>query len=321
MRNSELLVSIGLPVYNGEAYLETALNSILNQTWTAWELIISDNASTDQTEAICQIYVARDQRIRYYRNDQNVGAVRNFNRVFNLSLGQYFKWFAHDDIIHPSYIERCVAVLDSDPSIVLCSSKIQIIGENDKFKSNDDPSLALHNMDSFQPENRFSDLILIPHYCYDIFGLIRTSTLHTTPLLASHIGSDRNLLAELGLRGRLCHIPEAFFFSRDHSQRSIQAMSLHERGVWFDVDNKERVMLPRWSLYVGYFRSVKRAPLTSLQRRRCYFVLTQWLFRYGKGLLKDLVVSAPALYKQVKKLAKNRLRKASVNQNKTEIMQ
>jgi glycosyltransferase involved in cell wall biosynthesis len=92
-------VSIGLPVFNGEKYLAEALDSILSQTYRDFKLIISDNASTDRTEQICREYAAKDRRIRYYRNEKNIGAPKNFNRVFELSSGKYFRW---DAFTHPS---------------------------------------------------------------------------------------------------------------------------------------------------------------------------------------------------------------------------
>jgi glycosyltransferase involved in cell wall biosynthesis len=115
-------VSIGLPVYNGERFLKDALDSILSQTYRDFELIISDNASSDHTEEICRRYAARDERVRYYRYDNNVGAARNFNRVFQLSRGEYFKWAAHDDICSPGFLQRCVKILDSDTAVVVCFS-------------------------------------------------------------------------------------------------------------------------------------------------------------------------------------------------------
>ena len=112
-------VTIGLPVYNGQNYLVETLESLLAQTYTDFELVISDNASTDRTEAICRQYAAGDARIRYYRNDENIGASANYNRAFELGRGEYFKWAAHDDLLAPTYLERCVEVLDANPDVVL----------------------------------------------------------------------------------------------------------------------------------------------------------------------------------------------------------
>ena len=121
-------VSIGLPVHNGAAFLAEAIESIPAQTFTDFELVISDNASTDRTPEICRSYTAADGRIRYYRQEANIGAARNYNVVFQRSSGKYFKWAAHDDLIRPTYLARCVAALEADPEAVLCHSIVEIAG-------------------------------------------------------------------------------------------------------------------------------------------------------------------------------------------------
>ena len=113
-------ISIGLPVYNGERYLETALDSLLRQTCTDFELIISDNASSDGTEAICRRYAHRDPRVLYHRSERNRGASWNHNHVVEFARAPYFKWAAHDDVCAPEFLERCAGVLDGHPAVILC---------------------------------------------------------------------------------------------------------------------------------------------------------------------------------------------------------
>src|SRR5687768_11197719 len=125
--SAEPRLSIGLPVYNGERYLQGAIESLLSQTFDDFELIICDNASTDRTQSICTAFAARDPRVRYFRNDRNVGAAGNFNLAFRRSRGRYFKWAAHDDLHEPDYLARCVAALDADPSAVLCQTATRVI--------------------------------------------------------------------------------------------------------------------------------------------------------------------------------------------------
>ncbi|CAG1020069.1 Glycosyltransferase GlyG [Patescibacteria group bacterium] len=91
------IISIGMPVYNGEKYIEEALESLLSQTFSNFELIISDNNSTDQTNKICEYYAKKDKRIRYLRQTNNLGAIANFQFVLNQSVGRYFMWAAYDD--------------------------------------------------------------------------------------------------------------------------------------------------------------------------------------------------------------------------------
>src|ERR1700733_3847565 len=128
----ELKVSIGLPVFNGEEYLEQSVASILAQTYTNFELIISDNASSDRTESICRGYAERDARVRYCRQPRNRGVTWNFRQVALLARGEYFLWMAHDDRFAPEYVESCLAFLQKNPGTVLCYSKAIEIDEDGK---------------------------------------------------------------------------------------------------------------------------------------------------------------------------------------------
>ena len=116
-------VSIGMPVYNGAAFLRESLDSLLSQTYEDFELVISDNGSTDGTQNICRAYATEDVRIRYYREEENRGAAWNYNRVFELARGEYFKWAAHDDVHAPTFLERCVEVVDNNPDVLWCFSR------------------------------------------------------------------------------------------------------------------------------------------------------------------------------------------------------
>ena len=286
-------VSIGLPVYNGEKYLEKALDSILNQSYKDFELIISDNASTDGTKRICESYLNKDNRIRYYRSDNNMGAAWNFNRVFQLSSGKYFKWAAHDDVLTSDFLLRCVEVMDKDPSIVLCHSKIQIINEKEEVikdhpHSSDNINKHLTNISCCEPHLRFADLISYAHPCIEIFGLLRPDILSQTPLIAGHIGSDRNLLAELGLHGRFYRVQEYLFFSRMHEDRSIKIMDRISITRWFDAGNRSRMVFPKHRNCYEYFKSVQHTALSFNQRLHCYFHLCKWILTCRKRLITDI---------------------------------
>ena len=130
MPNPGAQVAIGLPVYNGARYLTEAIESILAQTYSDFELIISDNASTDETEAICRHYAVQDQRIRYVRNAENIGGLANFNHTFRLSNHPLFKWTAADDAYHPEYLERSVRLLKAQPEAVFAFTKVQLIDDS-----------------------------------------------------------------------------------------------------------------------------------------------------------------------------------------------
>ena len=286
MSNPKPKVSIGLPVYNGEDFLEEAVDSILAQTYADLELVISDNASTDGTERICQDFAARDSRVRYYRSDENLGASWNFNRVFELANGDYFKWAAHDDRCEPEYLERCVEVLDENPEIVLVfprSRRITLDGQLHPSQR-----YGLHE-DAPTPWERFRFLIWVEHNCVLIFGLIRSNVLKKTPLIGSYLGSDRVLIAELSLHGPFRELQEELFIHRDHEARSMRAFSSDEaRLAWFDPKAARRKSYRYWRMVSEYIKAVGRSPLTPFARRRCYFQMLRWMKRHSKDLAHDL---------------------------------
>src|SRR3954470_1776125 len=120
-------VTVGLPVYNGERYVADAIDSLLAQTFSDFELIVCDNASTDRTEAIVRGFAARDSRVRYCRNVENIGLYPNFNLVRGMARGEFFKWLAHDDICSPTYLQRCVEALEADPAASMAYTRATAI--------------------------------------------------------------------------------------------------------------------------------------------------------------------------------------------------
>jgi len=264
-------ISIGLPVYNGELYIEEAIESIINQTFTDFELIISDNASTDRTSEICNKYAQKDSRIRYYRQSQNHGACRNHNIVFKLARGEYFKWAAHDDCMSTDYLKKCVDVLDHYPDIVLCHTRIRFIHQDEGRVSN---YFEKHkNINDSQMSRRFGEIITT-RYAYLIFGVFRRHVLQQTSLLRNTIGSDRFLLAEMSLRGRFYEIPDYCFYVRDHKDRlsRIPLFYLHSR--WWDTSKKVTTFVfPHWRHLIEYYWCLNRAHVHGKERRKCYIKL------------------------------------------------
>jgi glycosyltransferase involved in cell wall biosynthesis len=281
-------VSIGMPVFNGEKYIKEAIDSLLAQTYQDFELIISDNASTDQTRQICREYATKDNRIHYYRNEKNLGVPRNFNRVFELSKGELFKWAAHDDVHATEYLRKCVSVLDEDPSVILCHSKTGRIDEHGLLEGNYDHR-TLQRVGSWKLSERFGDLISIRNPCWAILGVARASSLRKTPLLGSYIGADRNLLAEIGLMGRIFEIPEHLFFRRDHpgaytrqfceAKFAVNFDNLAQQLAWWSQEDWTN--LPNWKDCIEFFRSVNRVPLGLFERLACYDQIFRWFIEEG----------------------------------------
>lgn len=266
-------VTIGMPVFNGEIYVLQALESIVDQTYTDFELIISDNASTDGTERICRAYAARDPRIRYYRNESNLGAVANFNRVFEFARGEYFKWAAHDDVLAPTYLEKTVAALDADPGAVLCQSLVRIIDEKGKELAIYDSNLR--GTDSPRASDRFAPVILIYHICAEILGLIRADAMRRTALHARYHGGDRALQAELSLLGRFMQIREPLFMQREHAGRGSRATRAADPS-FYEGKQVRRTALFYGLLYRDYLRAVRKHVPYLRERMRCYWHLLRW---------------------------------------------
>jgi len=278
-------VSIGLPVYNGEAFLEAAIDTLLEQTFTDFELIISDNASNDRTESICRERAARDARVRYHRNPVNLGAMGNFNRVVELARGPYFKWAAHDDVHAPRYLEACVAALDGDPSAVLAFARARDIDEEGRPIR--DKAYG-QRLDSPRPSVRFADLVRNDYTLESVFGVMRAEVLRRTPLLGNYADCDRVLMAEIGLAGRIHEVPEYLFIHRHHRGRSVmQYGSRQVRSAWFDPSKAGKPAFPWAREFFGYLAAVRRARIGALERARCYGVMARWVLRNAGGLWED----------------------------------
>jgi len=288
-------ISIGLPVYNGANYLRTALDSILQQDFTDFELIISDNASTDETALICQEYVNKDKRIRYFRKESNIGAAGNFNRVFTLARSRYFKWATHDDIHLPGFLRLCVDILDkAPPSVVLVSPRAEIINEDGKHIKED---WHIENLDTRRPRayQRVADVLNNVDWATSQFGLIRSDALRKTQLIGRFEASDYVLLLELAVLGEIWEIPEVLFQRRYHSGISTIANKTQvDLLQWFDPSQKNKRLIfprmeaafkPRIKLGLEYVRSIMRMRLTPKERVFCLgTALSIWSLKETKRL-------------------------------------
>jgi glycosyltransferase involved in cell wall biosynthesis len=132
------MISIGLPVYNGEQFLLEKFDSLLSQTFQNFEIIVSDNASTDATKSICESYLKKDFRIKYFKQEQNFGAIANYNFVLEKANGEYFVWTAVDDIMEPNFLEKLIQKLQQNEQAIACMSNIKFHGitENNFKKIN-----------------------------------------------------------------------------------------------------------------------------------------------------------------------------------------
>lgn len=267
-------LSIGLPVYNGERYLAQAIESLLAQTFTDFTLVISDNGSTDATEAICRSYAARDPRVRYHRSDVNRGAAWNFNRVVALTDSPYFKWAAYDDLCAPDCVRRCIEVLDRNPRAILAYTHSYIIDDDGVVTATyRDPADAT----SPHAHERFLAVVRNSGYCNLLFGVVRRDVLAQTQLHGPYPASDNVLVAELALRGELHDVPEPLFYWRDHRHKPQRVFPTDaELAVFYDPRNAGTVRMRHWTLLRNYIRTVARVPLPMGEKLRCAVTVCKW---------------------------------------------
>jgi glycosyltransferase involved in cell wall biosynthesis len=302
--NSAPLLSIGLFVYNGERFIRKAVESLLNQTFKDFELIISDNASTDRTDEICREYADRDPRIRYYRNERNMGAGWNVRRVYFLATGKYFKWAACDDVCEPDFLRKCIEALERDPGVVVAYSKTRVVDENGKFVEDYDWPMAT---DSPRALKRFRDLLLNDHMCYQIFGVMRRDALQQIPPQGSYVNSDGVLLAQMGLVGRYYEVPEYLFVSTRHSGQSSQTPPIrlkkrrfrltNRHGTlpcpeWWDPNQTKTISFPEWRQLREYFMSIWQAKMPLPDRVGGFLLLGPWIVKHFRRMMKDVLIAA-----------------------------
>lgn len=294
-------VSVGMPVYNAEQFIEESLESILGQTFEDFELIISDNASTDRTEEICRSHATKDERIFYVRSRENYGVIQNFNQVLRISSGEYFKWAASDDICGLDYLRRAVDVLDADPSVVLVWAKTEGIDEEGNHI---DLPAELSDLNSplsvYSPDPVVRFRRLMRHMWWvdgPFYGLIRAQALETR-LHPIHMSGDQILLAELSLLGRFYEIPDVTFSSRVHAGKTSRASTLRARALVVDPPLRSRRSLGWWRLVSGYpqriamyLSIISRAAITPDQKLQCYAevarTLAWWMRLRVSGILPD----------------------------------
>ncbi|MDX2253603.1 MAG: glycosyltransferase [Nitrospira sp.] len=278
-------VSVGLPVYNGERFLEEAIESSLAQTFPDFELIISDNGSTDRTRDICLRYAERDARVRFLPSDANHGASWNYCRVLDAARGQYFRWAPADDKFHPESLHACVEVLDMHADVVLCYPQTMLIGEHGEVLERYNDDLDFRSSDVTE---RFREAIRRNRLVSAIYGLIRTAALRKTGGLGGFPGADVTLLAELTLHGRFWEIPRPLFYRRLHGAASTRLTTMEAVQEWFDPTKKDKLFLYLWTHVFKHAAGIRRAPLGLSEKLRLLGVLTRWVIGVREHLLSEI---------------------------------
>lgn len=275
--SKEPKITIHIPVYNGENYLEIEIDSLLQQTYTDFELLITDNCSTDSTGEICQRYATQDPRVRYHLNAENIGSNANFDLGVELARGEYFKWASHDDFHDLDFLQACVDVLDADPNAVLVQSLVQIVDSNGKNIAIYDSHLR--GSDSNDPVERFKPLTHIRHVCTEVFGLFRMDALKKTKLMSENYHAcDRAMLAEIALLGKIVQIEKPLFFNREHAGRYVRRVRPSERSSYHLHAPTMKTEIDQLLLYQDYKQAIESHLSNPEDRKRARKVLFNWWF-------------------------------------------
>ena len=268
-KKSNPLVSIGLPVYNGEKTIAQAIDNLLKQDYSNLEIIISNNGSTDRTAEICGEVIKKDSRLKYFHSDENRGSYWNFNRVFYLSSGKYFMWAAHDDMRESSFVSVCVKKLEQFPEAALCHPFTEMFVENREKR------LCVTNLNSFEG---VTDLVkryqqTLKHFpAVAIYGIYRSSTVKKTHMLEHLIASDLSFVQELSIYGSFIQVPEKLFTYINREKWN----TVHDDYKNFSgKDRKPWWYFPFIVLFCNHWSRVIRAELPLMIKLRLWYILTE----------------------------------------------
>jgi glycosyltransferase involved in cell wall biosynthesis len=279
-------LTVGLPVYNGDRHLREAIDSILGQSFGDFSLLVADNASTDGTQDIARSYAALDSRVRYHRNEVNLGLAANFNLVFRMSDTSYFRWATSDDVILPDFLKRCVECLEQERDVVLAYTRTRFIDADGKALDRQDRGLDLPSAD---PAERFRQILDAGSWVNAILGVIRSDALQKSELLPSYSSGDFGLLGELCLLGKFREIPECLFLRRLHDRSSSQ----HVQQVgWMELYWKGRAgpfTPPLWNRCRHHFKTIVRSELPVLTKLSLAGHLLRTMSRRRDRLRREII--------------------------------
>lgn len=277
-------VTIGMPVYNGARFLRAALDSLLGQTFADFHLVISDNASSDGTEAICREYAARDARIRYVRQSANLGAVANWNFVARQATGTFFKWASANDVCAPGMLAAYVDVLRREPQVVLCYGRTMLVDENDAHLGvyDHDPSILDRTAD-----RRFTRAITELRMNNAQAGLIRTSALQRTRLEPAYPAGDMVLMAELALLGGYRLLPDVLLYRRMSADTFAARLSSAQLAE-FIAPSRSPQRMPVWRRLLGYASAALRSPVSLSEKSAALAFVLRYAVWIRAGLWQEL---------------------------------
>jgi glycosyltransferase involved in cell wall biosynthesis len=280
------MVSIGMPVFNAEATLGPTIDALLSQSLGDFELIISDNASTDATSTIVADYAQRDSRIVSLRQARNIGANGNYSAVFRAARGRYFKWASSNDWCAPTFLERCVAHLEANQDVAVVLPRTRL------FES--DPAIFIEYKQDLHcrqddPVDRFVWVGKALALNNVLNGVVRADVLRRTRLIEHYPGADDVLIAHLALLGRIEVLDEPLFYRRMDRSTATRLMSAEAVHRHHYPSRTWRSLFPSWRLTGGQVRVVLGAGLSPRQTLRALGWVARTAYWRRSDLRRDLV--------------------------------
>src|SRR6266545_1305526 len=265
----DALASICLPVRNGASTLEPVIRSVLAQDHGNIELVISDNASTDDTEELCRELARSDPRIVYHRQAEDIGLLDNFIAAMRRARGTFIRWIGDDDWLAPTYVSRCLAEFAAESRLILVTTQLGFVGADGAIRTADYRETVLSSDD---PVERFTEMLRLlndSHLLLDpLYGVMRRSVIARIPR-RNMLREDQVLAARMALAGPWGHVCEV----------------LGRRG-WQDASRRQtarRLGVPAWHASAAtalqcreLMRAVRAADLDPAQRRRASAAVVRW---------------------------------------------
>jgi len=280
------LVSVGLPVFNGEAFLSEAVTSLLCQSLTDFELIISDNASTDRTEEICREAARQDDRIRYIRQSRNFGAPENWNFVAREARGHFFKWASDSDVCSPRFLEACVGPLIDDERLVLCLGGTRYIDE-----AGGPVDIGVRDLETLEqrPSARFRRVCTDLAMNNEQYGVIRTDALLKTRLDRPYPHGDLVLMAELAMLGGFKLLPEVLLTRRIAPGHWARLMSSEQLDGMFWPEGRPTARVVLLRRHFDYLRTALTAPVAWPERLKAAAFALRFAYWKKRDIAEDIV--------------------------------
>jgi glycosyltransferase involved in cell wall biosynthesis len=293
---SERRVVVGLPVYNGEKYIAAAIESHLSQSFGDFDLVISDNGSTDATQEICRGFASQDERVKYFRSDTNRGILWNHRRVFEAiqNPNQYFRWAAADDIMEQGLLQAMVDILESRPEVEAVVPDTKNIDRNGKIIGSMARGLDLPFPDVFE---RAKQVLMGAYQMVIAFGLFRAATLQRLRTRPNYIGWDFVFVWELALWGQIVQTTGPVLLRRWHAGAMSHVKTAKEMRKWVEPNFTGGMNFPHWTWSYERLRALLAAPLSPRDR-----------WRVGKFLARATVWQRASLVRDVTQAARRTLR-------------